>query len=528
MAVGVPQAISSGGVGLVCSSTSLTPTGGIVKKSDREIMDILEAFDLTKTPHSAAALAGCDEKTVARYVAARDAGRDPFAPIDRGSLIDGWLPKIEEWIDASDAKVRADVVHDRLVVMGYGGSDRTTRRAVATAKARWRAGHRRTYRPWITEPGMWLQFDWGAGPIIDGRPTWLFCAWLAWSRFRVVIPTWDRTLPSLLSCLDATFRTIGGAPTYVLTDNERTVTIDRIAEVPIRHPELVAAGRHYGVTVRSCEPFDPETKGGSEATVRIAKADLVPTTANLLPGYSSFAELQAACEAFAEKVNGRIHRETARRPIDRLAEELPLLHRLPAEPHTTALGQTRTVYTDQCIRVGETRYSTPPGHVGTQVWQHARGEELVITARTDRGLVEIARHRKALPGDHQIDDAHYPDHPGIGGPQPPRPRARTDAEAAFLALGPGAHAWLIEAGASGVTKARVKMADAVQLAALFSTDLIDRALGLAAAAGRFAEADLAAIANHLAYGTTDPAELVAIDEDHSCQPGTAAWNGLGR
>lgn len=27
-------------------------------------MDILEAFDLTKTPHSAAVLAGCDEKTV--------------------------------------------------------------------------------------------------------------------------------------------------------------------------------------------------------------------------------------------------------------------------------------------------------------------------------------------------------------------------------------------------------------------------------------------------------------------------------
>ena len=25
-----------------------------------------------------------------------------------------------------------------------------------------RDGHRRGYRPWITEPGLWLQFDWGA------------------------------------------------------------------------------------------------------------------------------------------------------------------------------------------------------------------------------------------------------------------------------------------------------------------------------------------------------------------------------
>ncbi|MFD1276094.1 hypothetical protein ACFQ51_43810 [Streptomyces kaempferi] len=30
-------------------------------------------------------------------------------------------------------------------------------------------------------------------------------------------------------------------------------------------------------------PYDPESKGGAEATVRIAKADLVPTSANLQP-----------------------------------------------------------------------------------------------------------------------------------------------------------------------------------------------------------------------------------------------------
>jgi hypothetical protein len=34
-------------------------------KSDREIMEILEAYDLTRCAHSAARLAGCDEKTVA-------------------------------------------------------------------------------------------------------------------------------------------------------------------------------------------------------------------------------------------------------------------------------------------------------------------------------------------------------------------------------------------------------------------------------------------------------------------------------
>ena len=45
-----------------------------MKKSDRDIMEILEAYDTTGNAHSAAQLAGVDPKTVRRYVAARDAG----------------------------------------------------------------------------------------------------------------------------------------------------------------------------------------------------------------------------------------------------------------------------------------------------------------------------------------------------------------------------------------------------------------------------------------------------------------------
>jgi hypothetical protein len=78
------------------------------------------------------------------------------------------------------------------VALGYQGSERTTRRAVAAAKWAWRAGRRRVYRPWVPEPGMWLQWDYGAGPMVGGRATLLFCAWLAWSRFRVVLPIFDK------------------------------------------------------------------------------------------------------------------------------------------------------------------------------------------------------------------------------------------------------------------------------------------------------------------------------------------------
>lgn len=170
--------------------------------------------------------------------------------------------KIEEWVDRSRGRIRADVAHQRLVAMGYMGSERTTRRAVADAKRRWRAEHGRTTRPWVAEPGLWMQWDYGDGPIVAGRSTVLFCAWLAWSRYRVVLPLRDRSMASVVMALDRALRAFGGAPTYALTDNEKTVSVDHVCGIAVRNPTIIAVGRHYGVTIATCVPADPESKGG--------------------------------------------------------------------------------------------------------------------------------------------------------------------------------------------------------------------------------------------------------------------------
>lgn len=111
-------------------------------------MEILEAFDLTGSYRAAAELAGCDHHTVAHYVALREAGRSPER-MRAEKVADPFLAKIEEWVERSRGRVGADVCHRKLAAMGYGGSERTTRRAVAEAKKAWRAGHRRVYRPWL-------------------------------------------------------------------------------------------------------------------------------------------------------------------------------------------------------------------------------------------------------------------------------------------------------------------------------------------------------------------------------------------
>ena len=493
-------------------------------------MEVLEAFDLTGSFRDAAMLAGCSHHTVARYVAAREAGGQLDKAAARPQLIDEFLPKVQEWVKHSKGQIRADKAHEKLLAMGYEGSERTTRRAVHEAKAAFNLGQVRVHRPWVTEPGMWLQYDFGDGPVIDGRKTVLFCAWLAWSRFRVVLALRDRTAPTVFAALDVTLRRIGGCPTYVLTDNEKTVTVEHIAGMAVRNSQVVSWARYYGVTVHTCEPADPATKGGSESTVKIAKADLVPTDTNLLEQYDSFAELEAACEMFCEMVNARVHRVTRRAPVEMLAQEQARLHPVPAVPHTVAFGLARTVAArTPMVALDHGQYSVPHQLLGQQVWVRVHGqgadEQVIIVHVGPAGPVEVARHSRATPGSPKILDAHFPPQPA-GAPDR-QPRAKNPAEAEFLALGGGARLWLTEAAAAGSTKMRVKMAQAIALAKLGDPVAVDWALGHAAVNSRFAEADLASIITHHARSQGSGPRHQAT-ETRSLTQGTGGWAALQR
>lgn len=110
--------------------------------SKEKHMEVLEAYDLTKSYRAAAQLTGVDPHTAARLVAARALGRlMDEEPGLRSAVAEAFVDKIAEWIERSGAKVRADVVHDKLKLMGYSGSERTTRRRTTARSPRssWRA-----------------------------------------------------------------------------------------------------------------------------------------------------------------------------------------------------------------------------------------------------------------------------------------------------------------------------------------------------------------------------------------------------
>ncbi len=155
-------------------------------------------------------------------------------------------------------------------------------------------------------------------------------------------------------------------------------------------------------------PYDPASKGGSESTVKIAKADLVPADANLLPAYGSFVELEAACAGFCEQVNARPHRITRRAPAEMLAEERARLHPVPAAPFTAALGVTGKVDDLSLVAYEGGQYSVPHQLAGQVVHVRRHGEQVVLIHAGPGGPAEVARHQVTTPGSPRVDEAHYP------------------------------------------------------------------------------------------------------------------------
>jgi hypothetical protein len=318
-----------------------------------------------------------------------------------------FVDKVTEWVDRSGGRVRADVVHEKLVSIGYTGPEETTRRMVSAVKAGYRRDRHRVHKPWVTEPNAWLQYDFGPGPVVDHSSATLFRSWLACIRFRVNIPLPDKSQPLVIAALDRTFHLIGGVPTYVLTNNDRTVADRHIAGIAVRNRAVVDPGRYYGVTIATCVPYDPESKGGPEAAVRVAKADLCQRATTWSRTIGVSARFMRACMALRRELNSRPHSVTRRVPAEMVETERQHLHAMPEAPFTVAFGESRSVGWSATVSFRGARYSVPDRLCDAAVWVRAASGEVIVITGEGTGAIEVARHRQVGPGQTSIRDEHY-------------------------------------------------------------------------------------------------------------------------
>jgi transposase len=408
-------------------------------------MDVLAAYREVGSYRGAAEVCGTTHKTVKRIVERHNAGGAAPPRRERGHNYDEVAELVAERVARSQGRISAKRLLPVARTAGYAGSPRNFRRLVAEAKQAWRRGHHRGRRPAVWAPGDTLAIDWG---VQDGLH--VFCAVLAWSRFRFVRFAADEKATTTMALLAECFETLGGVPKTVLADRMGCLKAGVVANVVVPTADYVRFATHYGFRPDFCQAADPESKGIVEALVGYAKRDLMVPLQIAEPWVADLTDLAAtntAAAGWCAEVNAVVHSQICAVPAERLEAERGLLGPLPSlRPEMGAKPITRKVDKLSCVRFGSARYSVPTRLIGQTVLISVMdGRVRILEPFT--GEV-VAEHDLVAPGETSVVDAHY----GSARPDKPRraPRARTAEEKAFLALGDVAAAFLTGAAAAGV------------------------------------------------------------------------------
>jgi transposase len=456
-------------------------------------MDIIAAYREAGTYRGAASMTGTTHKTVKRVIGRHEAGA-PAARVPRVHNYDGVAGLVAERVKKTQGRISAKRLLPAARAAGYAGSDRNFRRLVAEQKALWRRDHHRGRRPAVWSPGEHLVIDWGSLAGLH-----VFCAVLAWSRFRFVRFAHDERAPTTLALLAECFEVLGGVPGTVLADRMGCLKGGVVANVVVPAPEYVRFAAHNGFKPDFCEAADPESKGIVEHLVGYAKADLMVPQAP----FGDLVAANAAAAAWCAEVNGVAHSEICAVPAERLVIERELLGPLPSLRAATGRLVTRKVDRLSCVRFASARYSVPVRLIGEQVGLRTDDGRLLVIM-TAAGEV-AAEHMLVAPGEASVRDEHY------GGPRPAPRRAvrpKTTAEKQFCALGPVAEAFITGAAAAGATRLPAELAELNTLRAAHGDSEFLAALDRAVAFSRWRAADIRSI---LAAGAGAPQPAAAGD-----------------
>jgi transposase len=469
-------------------------------------MDIISAYQQLGSYRAAAEQCGTTHKTVKRVVdkfEADQGGAPPSPRAGRPHNYDTVADLVAERVEKSQGRISAKRLLPIAIAAGYDGSDRNFRRLVAEAKALWRSENHRGRRPAVWSPGEYLVIDWAqAAPGL-----FLFCAVLAFSRWRFVRFATDQRASTTLALIAEALAAIGGVPARVLADRMACLKGGVVANVVVPTPDYVRLASHYRFAPDFCHASDPESKGIVENLCGYAQRDLaVPllTQAAIDGTTVDVGRANAAAVTWCAEVNAAVHTEICAVPDERLLAEREVLQPLPSlRLQIGAPSVLRKVDRLSCIRYGSARYSVPTRLIGASV-AVVLDHGAVCLVEPATGVI-VAEHELVAPGAASILDDHY------DGPRPAPhrgPRPKTSIEKQFCELGADAEAFLVGAAAMGNTRLGSELEILLALGAAHGTDALVGALHRAVAFRRFRAADVRSI---LAAGTGTPQPRPAGD-----------------
>jgi hypothetical protein len=224
-------------------------------------MDIISAYREVGTFRGAAAISGTTAKTVKRVIERHEAGGGVPGRVPRVRNYDGVVELVAARVGKTAGRISAKRLLPAARAAGYAGSPRNCRRLVAAQKALWGRENHRGRRPAVWSPGEHLVIDWGS---LGGLH--VFCAVLAWCRFRFVRFATNERAETTFAMLAECFEVLGGVQVLVLADRMGCLKGGVVANVVVPTGDYVRLAAYCGFRPDFCEANDPASKGIMETS----------------------------------------------------------------------------------------------------------------------------------------------------------------------------------------------------------------------------------------------------------------------
>jgi len=404
-----------------------------------------------------------------------------------------------EWIEAQLELGRNAMAIYQDLVEGFGFSHRynSVKRFVRGLKKK----DPEQYDRLEYLPGEESQVDYGTGaPTLCENGTYrkprLFVMVLKYSgrAFRKVV--WKSSKETWCRLHEEAFRYLGGCPQYVALDNLKEGVIKPDIYDPDLNVLYAAMLSHYGMVADPARVRDPNRKGTVENGVKYTQETaLKGRRFEAIEGQNEW--LRHWEERWAAQ---RIHGRSKRQVEEMFLEERPYLLPLPLTPFVYFRQETRRVYDDGTIQVGNCYYAASPAPLYSEVGVRIYDEEIEIL---DLSRMEvIRRHPKGkrpgslmmAPGDRIFNPSRETD------------RLLSQAER----IGPHTFSlcekWFDEEGRSG----QRRMYGLVNLVRHYPAEYVEKAAGLGLANGLKSSKAMRRIVESMAA----EADISDLTQDH--------------
>ena len=329
----------------------------------------------------------------------------------RPSVLDGWKPTIDAWLEADKSAPRkqrhtARRVWERLRdEHGVFVGESTVRRYVTEVRRRQEVPLTEVMVPQRHVLGDEAEVDFGtitvelAGITVDVQ---LFLMRLSASGRTFTRAYLNECQEVFLDGHVQAFEHLGGVPTRIRYDNLKAAVVRVLkGRDRVESERFVAMRSHYGFDSFFCQPGvkGAHEKGGVEGEVgRFRRRHLVP-----VPKVASLAELNERLAAAAVIDDSR--RINARRLTvgEHFALEAGELRPLPAESFEIAAVSSHRVDRKSRVSVRGCLYSVPARLVGRRVDVRVGAETIEVL---DANKV-VASHPRGLKGDEVLVLDHY-------------------------------------------------------------------------------------------------------------------------